>query len=75
MPAPAVWHHYASQEYYQKARVQDCALKQVPGSVEDELLEEETFNEKWQTIKESFTSTCKEVLGKKTTTSKQYHKE
>ena len=37
----------------------------------DELFEEDTINEKWQAIKESFTSTCNEVLGPK----KQYHKE
>ena len=37
----------------------------------DELLEEETINEKWQTIKESLTPTCKEVLGPK----EQHHKE
>ena len=30
------------------------------------LLEEEITNEKWQVTKESFTSTCKEVLGPKT---------
>ena len=28
----------------------------------DQLLEGETITEKWQAIKESFTSTCKEVL-------------
>ena len=37
----------------------------------EELLEEDTINVKWQAIKESFTSTCKEVLGPK----KQNHHE
>ena len=36
----------------------------------DELLEEKTINEKWQTISESFTSTCKDVLGPKNNTTK-----
>ena len=36
-----------------------------------QMLKEETINEKWQAIKESFTLTCKEVLGPK----KQHHKE
>ena len=34
----------------------------------DELLGEETISEKWQTIKESFKSTVKEVLGPKKAT-------
>ena len=37
----------------------------------EELLEKETINEKWQAVKESFTSTCEEVLGPR----KQHHKE
>ena len=37
----------------------------------EELLEEETINDKWQAIKESVTSTCKEVVGPK----KQHHNE
>ena len=39
--------------------------------VPEKVVEEETINEKWQAIKESFPSTCKEVLGQK----KQHHKE
>ena len=37
----------------------------------EELLEEDTINDKWQATRESFTSTCKEVLGPE----KQHHKE
>ena len=37
----------------------------------EEKPEGETINEKWQAVKESFTSTCKEVLG----SIKQHHKE
>ena len=36
----------------------------------DKLLVDGTINEKWQAIKEPFTSTCKEVLSKKNTTKK-----
>ena len=41
------------------------------------LLDKETIKEKWQTIKASFTSTCKEVLGlkKKKKKKKQHHKD
>ena len=37
----------------------------------DKLLEKEAINEKWQAIRKSLTSTCKEVLGPKN----QHHKE
>jgi hypothetical protein len=36
----------------------------------EELLEEETIEEKWQKVKEAVTSTCQEVLGPKSYTHK-----
>jgi hypothetical protein len=57
---PEVQHHFA-KGYRQAGRTQASPHKQVPGFARANL-EEETIDEQRKMIKETVTTTCKEVL-------------
>ena len=69
LPAPATRHHHAAQGITTQQEFKIALLNKWQAL--NELLEEETSTEKGQAIRESFTSTCKEVLGPK----KEHYKE